>query len=509
MCVTCDFDLPSFRVNAAYRLHAASADAAMAQFVLEHLGFKGLRMISNGGGIIKYKYQAYDERRLNHMMGQPKQDIKAPNIRYPYGVHGLLAVWPGKSEVLLRNTVKQGKTFIEIPDVLKKEAPPDVAPLPKAGNQNDDGNVPVTHIPGNLEADYLRAQEKPKYRVKFMQDIWIYFNHTKFGNKLKHPSLVLMKGVDAAKMRTRGIWYPSLYELRINPNIFNASQNLFLEIFLHEMCHQKVTDLRLAGELTAEEIADNTKHKGHGTVWAYWMKHVGLNPLRFDPNENSTYMDEDKKSEHDARMAQWQKSADEAKLSGLVSLRFIKPGDVVMYRTMDGLKKGVAAMQVKRTPNTWAVFPFELIDGPTRPSSYSWTDVDLRTAYHPHQLENLSKTENFDIYSEALQKLKAHDKAMKDEKSKKGLRLGDQVLIQRTYGKREGILLMQTKKVGNVWAVLPLEELDYEVDENFEWMTAKGDDITVSTQRPNLADNPKVQRYAEIVEYWERHKVRP
>jgi predicted SprT family Zn-dependent metalloprotease len=483
----------------------------MAQFVLEHLGFKGLRMKSNGGGIIRFSYQSYDERRLNHMMGEPKSDIKAPNIRYPYGVHGLLAVWPGKSEVLLRNTVKQGKTFIEIPDVLKKEAPPDVAPLPKVGNQNDDGNVPVTHIPGNLEADYLRAQEKPKFRVKFMQDIWIYFNHTKFGNKLEHPTLVLMKGVDAAKMRTRGVWYPRLRELRMNPNTFNASQNLFLEIFLHEMCHQAVTEQAVRGDLSAAEIADNRKHKGHGTAWAAWMRKVGLNPLRFDPNENSTYMEEEERNKHEEKMARWRKSADEAKIEGLSLVHSVKPGDVVMYRTMDGLKKGVVAVQMKRSPSVWAIFPWDLVQQSVQ-SSYTWTNADLRTVYNPHQKENIASSPHFKVYYHALIDRQHREKAAKDEKSKKGLREGDQAVVELSGGRRDvGVLVMQVKKVGNVWAVLPMDQLKelYYQGDTFDYWKIPGDHITVSGQHPNLKDDPQFRRYAEAVAYSEKHGVLP
>lgn len=504
MCITCDFQLPLMRVNAAYRLRAATADAAMAQFVLEHLGFKGLRLKSNSEGVIRYSYQSYDERRLNHMMGLPKSDIKAPNIRYPYGVHGLLAVWPGKSEVLLRNTVKQGKTFIEIPDVLKKEAPPDMAPLPKAGTENDDAGVPVTHIPGNLEADYLRAQQKPKYRVKFMQDIWIYFNHTKFGNKLKHPSLVLMKGIDAAKMKTRGIWYPSLYELRINPNIFNASQNFFMEIFLHEMCHQKVTDLRLAGELTKEEIADNAKHKGHGTVWATWMKKVGLDARRFDPNENSTYMDEDKKSEHDIQMDQWKKSKDAADEMGLSLVTVLKAGDPVIVRRMEGLRAGYAVYQVKKTDNEWAVLPSDTARGLNKESSFNWWVNRANTIYRNTEpsVRSLAGDPTFERYMYAIVRNYEAKKEERRAKSTEGFRPGDQVVVERTYGRYEGVLVKQVKMLKNVWTVLPKDQLSepfYE-GEGFEWWVVEGAKIFISSQRPNLEHDPQFRRYAEEID---------
>ena len=368
------------RLYAAYRLLAAKADEERAFLILLNLGFKGLTLVSNGGGIIRYKYKSYDEPRLNHLMGDPKADIKAPNIRYPYGVHGLLAVWPGKSEVLLRNT-KSGKESIELPEALKDvpniphatvqppAQPPSSIPQ-KTGTENDDSHVPITHISEALHQQYLRCQASPKYRVKFMQDIWIYLNQSKFGGHLRQPNLVLMKGSAAARMRTRGYWEPSTWSLKIHPQIFNASQNFFVEIFLHEMCHEAVS--QHWHELSVEERKDDRKHQGHGTAWSAWMRHVGLNPLRFDPNESRTYMAEQEKAEHDALDAQWQESKDAAESLGLKLVTSLKIGDPVIVRRMDGLRRGYLVCQVKKAHNEWAVLPIDTAENYKPPQALTW-----------------------------------------------------------------------------------------------------------------------------------------
>lgn len=379
MCyICCSFDEPPLSVGAVYRLSAATADEARARFILEHLGFMGLTMRSNGGGIIKFKYTSYDERRLNHMMGAPESRPDEPYSRYPYGQSGRLAVWPAKSEVLLRN-VRSKSPSIEMPDVLEKEGPPPIAELPKAGTENDDAGVPVTWIPDNLSRDYVRSQTVARYRLKFMQDLWDYFNVHKFAHALKRPGLKLMPARSAAGMRIRGFWDSGRYELHMNPNIFNASQNFFLEVFLHEMCHQAVTDHWW--QLTEAERADNAKHKGHGTAWSAWMRKVGLNPLRFDPNENSTYMAQDEKEAHDAKQAKWKESKDAAEALGLNLVTKLSVGQLVYVRRLDGLRKGVAIKQVKKTPNTWAIAPWSLVESGLPDGQYSWWLSDIRTVY--------------------------------------------------------------------------------------------------------------------------------
>jgi hypothetical protein len=95
------------------------------------------------------------------------------------------------------------------------------------------------------------------------------------------PKLVLLKKQSAEAMRLRGRWWPGKRILEVAPRLYNASMNFFVEIFLHEMCHQAVSEIDRVNE---------TVNKGHGPYWSKWMTHVGLNPLRFDPNDNTEYM---------------------------------------------------------------------------------------------------------------------------------------------------------------------------------------------------------------------------
>lgn len=402
-------------VNAAHRLLAAMADEARALSILEHLGFKGLRLVSNGGGLIRYKYTSYDEPRLNHIMGEPKSAIKAANIQYPYGTNGLLAVWPGKSEVLLRNRNKVGKESIELPEGLKNadDIPHAVVSPPlKTGTENDDQHVPVVHITELLHQQYLRAQAQPKFRVKFMQDLWLFLNQSKFGGKLQQPKVELMKGSAVAKMRVRGYWAVKDRTIKMHPQIFNATQNFFVEIFLHEMCHEAVTENW--GDLTIAERLDNNKHAGHGTAWAKWMRHVGLNPLRFDPNEATTYMDEQTKTEVQKTHEQWQKSKDEAEALGLHLLGNIRPGSAVIVRRLaTGLEKGWAVCMTVKAKKMWAILPVKEFTDYVPSEGVSWhlnTEGTIYDDPHGHDMKGNPKFEDIsDLIIKHYQKKK--DKA--------------------------------------------------------------------------------------------------
>lgn len=422
MCgVTCFFHLPAFQVHARHRLLAAKADEVEARMILTNLGFNGLMLRSNGDNIIKFKYKSYDENRLNHLMGEPAGDIKAANIRYPYGVNGLLAVWPGKSEVLLRNRNKVGKDNIELPQALKDlpqipHAPAPVPVEPRTGTQNDDNAVPVTHIPQNLQQLYVRAQTTPKFRIKFMQDLWIYLNHAKFAGKLRQPNLELIKGSTAAKMRVRGYWQPSTWTLKMHPQIFNASQDFFVEIFLHEMCHEAVSQYWM--ELTAEEKQDNNKHAGHGTAWSKWMRHVGLNPLRFDPREASVYMGEEEKSKHDALQEKWKQVGEEAEARGLKLLARPQVGAPVVIRRTDGLHHGFLMMQTKKSTNEWAVLPKEMYDNFEPGKAVNWFLQPPHTLYEDTGKHSMSMDHKFIDISTRVAR---HYQAKKDDAAIKRL----------------------------------------------------------------------------------------
>ena len=118
-----------------------------------------------------------------------------------------------------------------------------------------------------------------------MKRIWNGLNQSKFQTKLKIPNLVLLRNTGAS-MRLRGTWHPIRRALSISPRLFNSKPEIFLETFLHEMCHQATTEI---------SQVYNEAEGGHGPVWKGWMRKVGLDPNRYDRHANDQYANEDER----------------------------------------------------------------------------------------------------------------------------------------------------------------------------------------------------------------------
>jgi len=141
-------------------------------------------------------------------------------------------------------------------------------------------------VTSELEAMYQKAQVSDSKRQAFMKALWEYYNEHKFQGRMKLPKLVSdakVPGIGSrpstrglhvgeAGFRTKFLWF--------NTIMWNARLPFFLEVFLHEMCHQAVW--------TVDHVHDRTA-QGHGPDWQRWMVHVGLDPRRFDPTDDYEY----------------------------------------------------------------------------------------------------------------------------------------------------------------------------------------------------------------------------
>ena len=125
------------------------------------------------------------------------------------------------------------------------------------------------------------------HKLRFMNALWDHLNKVKFEGKMTIPSINLQKAVKVDRMRRRGVWYQESRRLEMSPHIFNNADK-FYEIFLHEMCHQAVSEIT---RFRARE-----PNQGHGPIWQSWMVKVGLNPNRFDYGGNEQYMTEEQKA---------------------------------------------------------------------------------------------------------------------------------------------------------------------------------------------------------------------
>lgn len=377
MCVVCcSFDQPPTPVSAAYRLIAAKADLKQAETFLESLGFTGLRFMSDADDLARFKFRNWSEPQMESLLGKPRN--KGATVwTWTFGKFGAIAVWPGAKKVSLRNSAQ--------PDTNEVEPPAPPAPKQgqyKTGTENDDSQVPLVHITDALHQEYMKAQREPRMRLRFMADLWKFFNQTKFQNKMRMPNIGFMKEQSATRMRIRAYWRGVDRKLKVSPRLFNASQEFFVETFLHEMCHQATYEI---GAMTLEEVADNRRHKGHGRVWAKWMKHVGLNPLRYDPNENTVYMTEEEKIEHKESKDKWRQTKDDAEAQGLRLARNLYFGMPVVVRRTDtnygpgGLVKGYAVCLGRKKGNTWAILSEDQARG--KRTSNTWMLNPADTVY--------------------------------------------------------------------------------------------------------------------------------
>jgi|SRR5471030_99772 len=303
---------------------AVMADRNQAQAFLLELGFHGLRFKHEGDNIIKFYYSDYDKARVKVMLGEPKSVEKS--IRYAYNKSGVVAIWPTTKTVLLKNTKKGSKP--EVPEVKAPVEKPIEPPHdPRTGTENDDNNVPHISVDPKLEALFKRCQVFPELSLTFLKDLWIYLNVHKFQGKMHIPKLLrFMKNVRGTSLKTRGFWDGFYRELALSPRLLNHTFAFFVEVLLHEMCHQAVSEI--------DKVTDHSEG-GHGHNWQAWMKKVGLNPRRYDPNERSTYMTEEEKIEYESRINKHKQALEQVEEHKLVR---VQPHDSLLATVVWGGK---------------------------------------------------------------------------------------------------------------------------------------------------------------------------
>ncbi len=286
------------RIEAAQRLTAAKASVNAALEFLTEIGFQGLKLKATQNDLIKFWYKGYSKKTVEQHLGKPK--TTEPSIRYDFGKAGVVAIWPNNMTVVLKNiggnqAPAKPKLPESVPESKPEHEPDGKAPNVPGSKTNDDSKVPIVHISPELEKQYaqIKGIRSPLAQMMFFKELWIFLNTHKFAGRMRMPVLNLMKDMGERSMRARGRWWAHNRKLEVSPRMFNGSQEFFVETVLHEMCHQAVSEI----DRTIE-----TDEQGHGPIWRRWMRHVGLNPLRYDPNDNSVYTsDRERKQQEDAK----------------------------------------------------------------------------------------------------------------------------------------------------------------------------------------------------------------
>jgi len=241
-----------------------------------------------------------------------------------------------------------------------KEQPPVYNKNGEAYNL-DDPQLPI--VPPSKHTFTYKYWAMPKtsrIELDYLKEHWEYFNKTRFNGQMRMPRIVLMKDVNANKMRMRGYWQTSTRTLSISPNLFNAPHEGWVNrTLIHEMCHQYVWEVEKSRDTDA-----------HGPSWRQAMVRAGLTPNKYDLEVNETYMDKDEK---EAKQKQDERYAPVLKVLNLLKreafpAQGLRAGKTVYYPGLDGqVRSGVL---VERKPkNCWLV---EEEDGTgyTIPTSY-------------------------------------------------------------------------------------------------------------------------------------------
>ncbi len=264
---------------------ASQADVEKATSYLHTLGFSGLTFEDHpADNWIRLKYKDYNKFILDKTFGPHK---KAPKGRIQWIVPNLGAIYVNE---------KRKRVLIQNIEQVEKRHPP--KPLPKVDippyNPNVDKKVWASDQLIDLYKKIQAAGNPRAACLDFMKKIWSYWNQHKFQNQMDIPTLGFLKDV-GLKMRKRGVWrhggINNIREILITPRLFNARFDVFAEIFLHEMCHQAVSEINKVRE---------TANKGHGPLWAGWMRKVGLEPNRYDKTDNVEYMTPQERAQKEA-----------------------------------------------------------------------------------------------------------------------------------------------------------------------------------------------------------------
>jgi hypothetical protein len=227
--------------------------------MLSQYGFTGLHLVSHEGKTTTYKFASYKKAVLDKELGSPSVAGGGKVAVYHVGKTAKFGVSPANSMVRVIVLVEDSK---------------------KADDRHL-GNLTTTP---ELSRAFLQAQVKPSLRLAYCKHLWAYLNKEKF-HVAALPMPKFAVGDSFPKMKNaRGVYTGgnnfTAGTIWMANYMFNAREPFFLEVFLHEMCHQ-------AAWCISKET--DKSEQGHGDTWKKWMVKVGLDPRRYDPTDDVEY----------------------------------------------------------------------------------------------------------------------------------------------------------------------------------------------------------------------------
>ena len=194
----------------------------------------------------------------------------------------------------LMDSLKVSDEPVAAPIVKPKPRQIGVTAPPTSSTQHAVKEEPdVSHVTDAVEAlgivyeAQIRNSTNAAIERRFMLDLWTALNKKSFNGQLRPVKKLMV--IPSKRQGLRAFWHPRYRIIVFGDLVFKANWAKFHEVFLHEMCHQAVTDVDHSG------VAKALPEGGHGPEWQAWMRKVGLEPKRYDDSTFSEYMTDDEK----------------------------------------------------------------------------------------------------------------------------------------------------------------------------------------------------------------------
>lgn len=225
--------------------------------------------------------------------------------------------------------------------------------------------------------------------ITYLETLWNKCNREKFENKLRQPHIRLMK--NTSRVGSLGHWQSSGRTIAIHPRLFKAGLVKVLEVMLHEMAHQAVSEI------------DMIKNGGHGSEWRRWMYKIGLPPDRVSQDDITVYMS-DKEKAHKEKREEIKKQA----TAGKEREYYLASGLPVQWFDDQGrAHPGVLVGRMSNTGDRWAFIShsYETTRWTTLPSSMIYKlPADQHTKYNTPEFQRAIETIKASIASRNARK---------------------------------------------------------------------------------------------------------
>jgi hypothetical protein len=234
--------------------------------LLKNFGFTDLSLVKVDGKLFTFKFGSYNHKKLTTMFGAPSIAGSGKVAVFEVPDYGKLGVSPSNLMVRLSYTGSHVKT------------------------EYNDTHLSKHDTTSELSLLFDKAKISPNLRTKYLTSLWEFYNKEKFQGRLPKSKIItsIKPPTDGVSKNVRGFFQPD-QKIQFGPGtvwiadkLFNSNEAFVNEIFLHELCHMAVSCIDKTREIL---------EAGHGPLWQKWMRHVGLDPRRFDPTEEVVYQD--------------------------------------------------------------------------------------------------------------------------------------------------------------------------------------------------------------------------